>query len=301
MRRWLAGCVFVVAWGLVASPRARAQGETSTESGSITIAGLDARSIARNWLVLPEGSSTLLGQLRFMTAREGLGVGELHFTDVVLVDLHGQRSLGGKADLHGGLTLLPKQPSRTGELIWQGATLGGRLGFGGQYAVSLNTQVGPMLQHAGLWSVAELSLETRRELHDTFYVQGSLRGAGTALLFRDEASGRQGFGELVVDGAAVIREPRGLVAAWIGAEFRFPVRTFSSTGGAVPPLDPQTRVNVRLGGSLSYIDEWDISAELVVMDRGDASEPATLLPILDGGFDQTLLMLGFTRRFGGRE
>ncbi|OJT21102.1 hypothetical protein BO221_29995 [Archangium sp. Cb G35] len=56
-------------------------------------------------------------------------------------------------------------------------------------------------------------------------------------------------------------------------------------------------MNFRLGAVLSYIEDWDLFAELIVNDRGELSEPTTTLPILDGGFDQTLLLLGVTRRF----
>ena len=118
------------------------------------------------------------------------------------------------------------------------------------------------------------------------------------MLFKDAASGRQGLGEIVVDGMAVFHDPAGISAGWIGTEFSFPVLTFAGEETA-PSLDAQTRVTFRLGASLSYIREWDISAELIVGDRGDASQPATQLPILEGGFDQTLFMLGFTRRFSG--
>ena len=38
-----------------------------------------------------------------------------------------------------------------------------------------------------------------------------------------------------------------------------------------------------------------------VIDRGDLGAPATVLPILDGGFDQKQLTLGVTYRSGQRE
>ena len=45
-------------------------------------------------------------------------------------------------------------------------------------------------------------------------------------------------------------------------------------------------MNFRIGGVLAYIEDWDIYGE-----------PTTRLPVLDGGFDQTILMLGVIRRF----
>jgi hypothetical protein len=93
---------------------------------------------------------------------------------------------------------------------------------------------------------------------------------------------------------------QGEAALWLGTQFRFPfVKAATST--AEFALDPQTRVNFRVGGVLAYIEDWDFYAEFVVNDRGELDAPATLLPILDGGFDQTFLVLGLTRRFRGGE
>jgi hypothetical protein len=36
------------------------------------------------------------------------------------------------------------------------------------------------------------------------------------------------------------------------------------------------------------------------MDRGDLANPATRLPVLDGGFDQIQIMVEITRRIRGR-
>jgi hypothetical protein len=34
------------------------------------------------------------------------------------------------------------------------------------------------------------------------------------------------------------------------------------------------------------VDQWDLYVRLAVVDRGDKGRPETMLPILDGGFDQ---------------
>lgn len=281
---------------LSASTPVRAQDDHAHTESIALAGGADWRSLAQDWLILPEGSQTLAGNLRFITAEGGLGEGPLRFTDVLLVDVNGRMAVGGRSEVFGGLTLLPKQPSRTGEVIWQGAQLGGRVGLGERYAASLRAQVGPTLAHSGNWLMAELALEGRKSLHETLVLQG-LVGASATGLRLDDGARRLGFGEVVADGTLIFREPRGMVAMWLGTQLRFPVGRFASPGSAREALDPQTRVQFRLGGVLSYIDEWDIFAEFSVSDRGELSNPSTTLPILDGGFDQTTLTLGLTRRF----
>ncbi len=270
------------------APPALAQDE---EAIYIT-SGSDYRSMAEDWLILPKGSATLGGDLRFMTAEGGLGDEALRFTDVVLLDVNGRISLTETSELFASLTLLPKQPSHTGELLWQGTSLGGRVGFAERFAASLRATVGPTLAHSGYWTTADVAIEARKSLHDTFRFQGMLGASATALFLEGAPERRLGFGEIVADGELVLRVPNGAAAMWVGTQFRFPVMKTST-----PDLDPQTRVNFRIGGVLAYIDDWDIYAELSVNDRGELRESATRLPVLDGGFDQTFLMLGVTRRF----
>jgi len=144
---------------------------------------------------------------------------------------------------------------------------------------------------------AEVALEGRKSLHETLRLQGLLGASATALRLGGESERRLGFGEVVADGELVFRAPHGEAAMWIGTQLRFPVGALASPASVRDTLDPQTRVNFRLGGVLAYIDDWDVFAEFSVTDRGELSAPATTLPLIDGGFDQTTLMLGLTRRF----
>jgi hypothetical protein len=278
----------VVAGTVTWAPTALAQDE---EAIYIT-SGSDYRSMAEDWLILPKGSATLGGNLRFMTAEGGLGDEPLRFTDVVLLDASGRISLTETSELFANLTLLPKQPSSTGELLWQGTSLGWRMGFAERFAASVRATVGPTLAHSGYWTTADVGLEARKSLHETFRFQGMLGASATALFLEGSPERRLGFGEIVADGELVLRVPNGAAAMWVGTQFRFPV-----VKSAAPDLDPQTRVNFRIGGVLAYIDDWDIYAEFSVNDRGELREPATRIPVLDGGFDQTMLVLGVTRRF----
>jgi hypothetical protein len=302
---------FAVAGAVSWSPAALAQeeeivGQTSPEVGEFTVASAgDVRAYAQDWLILPEGSATVGGDLRFLTAEGGLGDEALRFTDVVLLDVNGRLALGGRGELFAGTTLLPKQPSRTGELLWQGSNVGGRVGFGERYAATARAAFGPALGHSGFWGTADVGVEARRSIHPTLRFQGLLGGSATTLFLEGRpdsgtADRRLGFGEVVVDGEVVFRMPNGEVAVWLGTQFRFPVARFASPASARAELEPQTRVNFRLGGVLSYIEDWDLYAEFIVTDRGELREPTTTLPILDGGFDQTTLLLGVTRRFDGK-
>jgi hypothetical protein len=238
----------------------------------------DPRSYAEDWLILPEGSATVGGHLRFLTAEGGLGDEALRFTDVVLLDVNGRLSLGGKGELFASTTLLPKQPSRTGELLWQGSSLGGRVGFAERFAASVRATVGPALAHTGYWGTADVGVEARRSLHETLRFQGLLGGSATALFLEGSPERRLGFGEVVAGGEVVLRAPNGAAAIWLGTEFRFPVVRTASPASARADLEPQTRVNFRVGGVLSYIEDWDLFAELIVNDRGELSEPGRSSP-----------------------
>jgi hypothetical protein len=64
-------------------------------------------------------------------------------------------------------------------------------------------------------------------------------------------------------------------------------------------VDPQPRLDFHVGTVLS-LDKWDLFAEFAVVDRGDMVDPATRLPVLDGGFDQRQVMFGVTRHISGK-
>ena len=64
-------------------------------------------------------------------------------------------------------------------------------------------------------------------------------------------------------------------------------------------IDPQPRLDFHAGTVLSIVKEWDLFADFAVIDRGDLSNPATRLPILDGGFDQKQIVFGVIRHVEG--
>jgi len=254
------------------------------------------RSKANDWMIMPSGTTTLGGSLQFLTAPSGFGDDKIRFTDVVMIGVRARRSFAKRYEIFGNASFLPKQPSFTDELEWQGASGGLRVGLGKRYASFLAAATGPLLGDRGEWVAGTVGAEVRKSLHETLVVEGSSGLAYTSLV-EDDRDVPTKLVEAKVSGELVFRAPNGAAAGWIGTEFRFPVMDSSemSTAGALA-YDPQTRVNFHLGVVLSYIPDWDIFAKFAVIDRGDFADPTTTLPILDGGFDQQQLVIGLTYR-----
>src|SRR5262245_42982846 len=87
----------------------------------ITVAGSmsDTRSVAEEFLVLPEGLDAG-ARLRAITADDALGTGKLKLTDLTLFDVHAEWAIAHHYELDAAVTLLPKQPSATHEDVFQG-------------------------------------------------------------------------------------------------------------------------------------------------------------------------------------
>ena len=277
-----------------------AQANDSARVESIGMSGADSgdyRSRSEDWMVSPIGMTTLGGAFNFLTSDGAQGVDPLKLTDIVLVSVRASHSFAERAEINGSATFLPKQPSYTDELIWQSAGFGARLGFAKRYAIYGAVSGGRTSGDTGMWSGGGIGVQARKSLHETLLLEGGLGGSLTTL-FEDERDTTSWVSELTTHGEMIFRVPNGMMAGWLGAEFRFPVANDSSmttTGGA--PYDPQTRVNLQLGVVLSYIPNWDIYAKIEVVDRGDVIDPSTTFPILEGGFDQKHLVIGLTRRF----
>src|SRR5262249_35626910 len=83
--------------------------------------------------------------------------------------------------------------------------------------------------------------------------------------------------------------------AWIGVGYAVPVQKSGRDPTTEIAIDPQPRLDFHAGTVLSLVKQWDLFVDFAVIDRGDLSNPATRLPILDGGFDQKQIMFGVTR------
>ena len=124
--------------------------------------------------------------LDFITSDPSLGGRKLKFTDVVLFRVHGLVALGRRVELFAGVDLLPKQPSYTDELVWQGALLGARYRFSRAASAYVRGQGGPALGRDGYWLVGEAALQYKVDLAEQTLFWENALGATYTQLFPDE-------------------------------------------------------------------------------------------------------------------
>lgn len=241
-----------------------------------------------------EGGYEYGASFDFLSRERALGESAYKFTDVVLFRAHGLLALGRTTELFGGVDLLPKQPSYTNELAWQGALLGVRKTLGRTWSAYARGAGGPGLGRDGYWTSGEAAAHAQVHLAEKVLFWESTLGGTYTRLFPDDTSRRDPWvSELMSSTGIALREKRGFFATWLTVGFAFPL---ASAGG----LDPQTRVSMQMGILGGVTRSLDLFMEVQILDRGDLEDPATTLPILGGGFDQTRLVLGFNRRFGSR-
>jgi hypothetical protein len=259
---------------------------------TISVEGSSMRGVAEDYLVMPSGGE-LAAQMKFITAK---GV---EFTDLALFGLSGRWSLFEKLELSANLDLLPKQPSESDEKPWQSVGGGLRSPLGKHVALSLSGGGGHLIAHAGMWTREALALEWKKPIKNdwlAFDIQGGVDGLGiTAPNTRDSAY----LTEVSATTSALFREPTGHWGAWVGIAYAVPVQHSGSDPTTGMAIDPQPRLDFHAGTVLSVVKEWDLFADFAVIDRGDAGNPATRLPILDGGYDQKQIVFGVIRHIEG--
>jgi hypothetical protein len=300
--------IAIVVLGICATTGvARAQynvpSSTSGESRQLLIANPDDTAPK------PEESTPIgweLGaSLDFITSDTSLGSRALKFTDVVLFRVHGLVAIGSKVELFGGLDLLPKQPSYTDELVWQGGLAGVRYRIDQRYSGYVRGEIGPGLDRDGSWVIGEVAAQYKRDLAEKALFWESTVGGTYTTLFPDAPVTKSfAIAELLTETGIAVRDPKGSFATWLTFGFHFPIVSRPSPDAPDPAtmraLDPQTRVGVSFGMLVGVPKGPDLFIELSVLDRGDPSNPQTTLPILNGGFDQKQIIFGFNRRFGER-
>lgn len=283
-----------------AAPNAFAQTQDSAPASAggetMSVAGASVRSYAEDWLVNPLRELEVEGSFRFVTAPESNLTtdddGELRFTDVGIFHAGGRFSFARRFEVSGGVDLLAKQPSYLDQPAFSGADLGFRFALGRKWALWASGGGGPLLDDAGAWGDAAAGLQARTSIDETIRFQAAAGFSGTRL-FMGEDSGRPWFTELVSHGEVLLRSPRGEVAGWLGVDYRVPL----ADADTAVEIDPPVRLNFQLGFMLGYVNKWDLYLVYAVVDRGDVEDPATTLPMLDGGFDQSQIILGAARRF----
>lgn len=265
---------------------------------SISVMSRSPRGVAEDYLVMPSGG-VLAAQMKFITADPMLGGQPLKFTDLALFELAGRYSLFSKLELSAQVDLLPKQPSFTDEKPWQSVGGGLRSPLSNHVALSLTGAGGHLLSHQGMWTREALAIEWKKPIEKewlAFDVIAGVDGVGiTAPGLRDSAF----LTELSASTSALFREPSGHWGAWLGIAYAVPVQHSGIDPTTGLMIDPQPRLDFHAGTVLSVVKEWDLFADFAVIDRGDLANPATRLPILDGGFDQKQIMFGVIRHIDG--
>jgi hypothetical protein len=256
------------------------------------------RGVAQDQLVMPRGGE-LTAQMRFITADAMLDGDRLKFTDLALFGLSARWSLFSRLEIGASVDLLPKQPAGTDEKPWQSVGFLLRSPLSQTVAVQLSGGGGHLMNHRGKWVRESLAIEWKKAVDPdflSFNIQGGVTGLGLDAPNTDSSAF---ITELAVNTTALFRVPNGTWGAWLGIGYAVPVQASGRDPTTDVAIDPQPRLNFHLGTVLSLVPKWDLFIDLAVVDRGDLGSPATRLPILDGGFDQTQIIFGVTRRLEG--
>jgi hypothetical protein len=290
----LAGVSLAGAFAAAAHAETPEPASPSRAVETLAIDGGSARGVAQSWMILPHGAE-LGAELKLITSDPSLGGGAIKFSDVGILTLRGRKSLAGKAELVGSVDLLPKQPSYTDEMVFQGGGLGLRFQIPDHaIAVSLRGAGGPMISDLGWWGAVGANVEARKRLAKIMTFQGALAGTGTFLRPDAPASDGAWVAEASASGSVLFRDPWGTVGGWLGVGYAVPLAQHGADPMSGDELDPQPRLDLHVGCVVSLVEEWDVFVDLAVVDRGEMETMATRLPILDGGFDQKQLILGVT-------
>jgi hypothetical protein len=255
------------------------------------------RGVAQDYLVAPSGGE-LTAQMRFLMTEPSLGGEAMKFSDLALFGLGGRWALFAKLELSLEATFLAKQPSFTDEKPWQ--SVGGtvRTPIGRRAALQISAAGGHLIDHEGMWTKEALTIEWRKPVMEM--LQFDLAGGvdGVSLSAPDAPSAF--ITEVAFSTSALFRVPNGVWGGWVGMAYAIPIAFRGQDPTTGTSVDPQPRLDFRIGTVLSLVREWDLFAEFAIVDRGDMEDPATRLPILDGGFDQQQVIFGVTRHLEGK-
>jgi hypothetical protein len=253
------------------------------------------RNIAKNVLVAPEGGE-LSASMKFIMSDPSLGGEPLKFTDLGMFSLTGRWAIYSKLELAANVDLLAKQPSFTDEKPWQSAGGSARIPLGDESALSVYGGGGHLIDHVGAWSREGLALEWKKPIEREFLSFDIVGGLDGVTLSAPNARGAF-LAEASLQTTALFHDPEGHFGAWIGIGYAIPLQSSGLDPTTNMKLDPQSRLDFHLGTVVAVDKRWDLFADFVVIDRGDLENPATRLPILDGGFDQKQIVFGVSRHF----
>lgn len=299
MKSWLAWTLATLT--TLGAARARADDAEPTTDALAVQPGVTLavershRGVAQEYLVLPSGGE-LSGQMRFVMAQPVFSADPVRFSDLALFGLGGRWALHPRLEVSGTVNFLAKQPSFTDEKPWQSVGLGLRTPLGPRSALALAGAGGHLIDHSGMWTQESLSLEWRKPI--ARMMTFDLAGGANAVSLSAPGKSTALVGEVAASAQVLFHADR-IWGSWVGVGYALPVLARGMDPVRGVELDPQPRLDLRIGTVLSLVKEWDVFAELAIIDRGDLGNAATTLPMLDGGFDQQQVILGVTRHIEG--
>jgi hypothetical protein len=259
---------------------------------SMSLGGSSSRrGVAQDYMVMPQGLE-LTGAMRFIMSEPVFDDEKVRFSDLALFTLGGRYSLFSKLELSAHASFLAKQPSITDEKPWQNVGVGLRSPLGKRVALAITGAGGHLIDHQGKWTQEAITLQWRKPIAEL--VQFDISGGMDAIGIDARNSTSAFITEVMVAGKALVREPYGHWGAWVGLGYAVPVASNGIDPTTGLEIDPQPRLDFKIGTVVS-LNHWDLFAELAIVDRGDMSNPATRLPVLDGGFDQKQVIMGVSR------
>jgi len=282
-------------------PAAKPRGELITvTSGAPEDQSLaSGRGVAEDYLVLPTGLE-LGGDLRTITADGGLGTGPLKLTDVGLVDASLEWAVHRHFEVDAAVSVLAKQPSDGDAATFQGGSLTLRRDLIARSALAITSSAEPLVGMHGLAYGAAAFATHKKQLNEI--VSFSLALGGDAIFVRPTGmTDTPTVLEVAGHAAVLVRVPNdGVWGGWLGAGYALPVFHRGADPVSGMALDPQPRLDIDIGNGVRLSDDWDLTASLSIIDRGDLANSATRLPVLDGGFDQIQILVGVSRRFDSK-
>ena len=273
------------------------EGSYATSADVMNVSRGSHRGVAQDYLVAPAGGE-LTSSMKFLMTEPSLGGEAMKFSDLALFSVGARWSFLAKLELSIEGTFLAKQPSYTDEKPWQSVGGAIRSPIGKRAALQITGAGGHLIGHQGMWTKEALLLQFRQEIADEimqFEVAGGVDGVSLSAPNAPSAF----ITEVAFMTSALFREPSGHWGGWVGLGYAVPVSSRGEDPTTGIRVDPQPRLDFRIGTVLSLVKNWDLFAEFAIVDRGDMEDPATRLPILDGGFDQKQVILGVTRHIDG--
>jgi hypothetical protein len=262
---------------------------TEEDMGEVvrTIGSYDHRSYASDWLVAPPGWN-VGGEMVFITADSALSGEPINMTDMALLRLRTRWTATKRIELSGTVDLLAKQLDTTDETIPQGGSLAAKIATSRTVAIGTSVSGGPILGGGGWWGSAGTGAMHRS--HIERFIAFQVGGGALATAVEQDQMQRRWQADAIMSSELVFHTPRGEWAMWGGVEMAFPVVHEES-------IKPHSRLDLTIGTVYAAVRDWDLYAELTWKDRGNTMMPETVLPIVDGGFDQRQIIVGITRRF----